>query len=155
MIIIYYANVGLSELEIPNEKNLVIYISECQNHCQNCHTPYLHEKYGDRLKENFNQIYSLYKNYITCVCFMGEGRLTQKIKNEFKYYCDLLHNENIKTALYCGRDCNIEGWMKIFDYIKLGSYQEKKGPLTNSKTNQLLYKKSGDKYENITYLFWK
>ena len=33
-----YASVGISELEIPTKKSLVIYISNCQHRCRNCHT---------------------------------------------------------------------------------------------------------------------
>ena len=69
----YYAGVGISELEIPNQKSLVIYISECQNKCTGCHTPYLHQRYGDLLKENFEDIFNLYYNYFDVLCIMGEG----------------------------------------------------------------------------------
>lgn len=151
----YYANVGLSELEIPNEKSLVIYISECQNCCKNCHTPYLQKKYGDYLKDNFDKFYNIYKNYITCVCFMGEGKENIDVKNEFKYYCNIIHSDNLKTALYSGRDCDIEEWMNIFDYIKLGSFQEDRGSLNSKYTNQILYKKIDNYYKDITNLFWK
>jgi len=134
---------------------LVIYISQCQNHCKECHTPYLNEIYGDLLSNNFEQIYELYKNYITCVCFMGEGKNNDDSKKEFRRYCEIIHNDNKKVALYSGRDCDIEEWMLIFDYIKLGSYQKDLGPITYKSTNQHLYKKCNNLYVDITYLFWK
>ena len=152
----YYALVGVSELEISNEKSLVIYISECQHRCNGCHTPYMHERYGDLLKGNFNNIYELYKNYITCVCFLGEGREDENSRKEFREYCNIIHKDNIKTALYSGRNCKIEKWMTIFDYIKIGSYNKELGTLYSKNTNQRLYKKvNKNKYENITYFFWK
>ncbi len=151
----YYNNVGVSELEIPLEKSLVIYISQCTNNCLNCHTPYMKEKYGDSLNKYFREIYLVYKNYITCVCFMGEGLNNQKTKEEFKKYCDIIHNDHKLTALYSGRDCLIEDWMEIFDYVKIGSYKEKYGPLTKKTTNQRLYKKINNQYKDITYLFWR
>lgn len=45
--------------------------------------------------------------------------------------------------------------MNLFDYIKIGSYQQDRGPLTSSKTNQKLYQKVNQKYVNITNCFWK
>lgn len=149
-----YATAGISELEIPNKKSLVIYISECRNNCKNCHTPYLHQKYGDLLKENFNELFAIYYNYLDVVCFMGEGKNAIQEHEEFNYYCNIVHKYNKEVALYCGRDCNIEKWMECFDYIKIGSYEEKKGPLTNKNTNQKLYKKENDIYQDITYMFW-
>ena len=59
------------------------------------------------------------------------------------------------TALYCGRDSQIENWMEKFNYIKIGSYQEEKGPITKQTTNQKLFKKENNKYVDITYMFWK
>lgn len=49
-----YVSVGISELEIPNSKSLVVYISNCQNKCYHCHTPFLNENYGDLLKDYFS-----------------------------------------------------------------------------------------------------
>ena len=128
-----YASVGISELEIPTKKSLVIYISNCQQRCKNCHTPYLHGPYGDLLKDNFEIILSTYYDYFDVVCFMGEGKETNEERSEMINYCNIIHNVNKKTALYCGRDCGVEDWMKEFDYIKIGSYQQKKGPITKKQ----------------------
>lgn len=149
-----YALCGFSELEIPCERNLVIYITNCQNHCAECHTSYMHDDYGDYLDEHFTEIYEAYKKQITCVCFMGEGYNLLSNHNEFKGYCDIIHNDNKLTALYCGRDCDIEEWMNCFDYIKIGSYIKKYGPIIKNTTNQRLYKKVNDKYIDITSIFW-
>lgn len=149
-----YALCGFSELEIPNERNLVIYITNCQNYCVGCHTPYMHDDFGDYLFDNFINMYEAYKSQITCVCFMGEGKNTKENHNEFKKYCDLIHKDDKLTALYSGRDCEIEEWMNCFDYIKIGPYIEKYGPLTEKTTNQRLYKKVNNKYKDITSMFW-
>ena len=150
-----YALCGFSELEIPDERNLVIYISNCQNHCPGCHTPYLNDDYGDELSKFFDEIYEAYKDQITCVCFMGEGKNTSQEHNEFNYYCNIIHKDKKLAALYSGRDCEIEEWMKCFDYVKIGPYIQKYGPLKKKTTNQRLYKKDNDKYIDITYKFWK
>ena len=136
-----YANVGISELEIPMKKSLVIYISNCQYNCKNCHASYLHNSYGDSLKNNFDTIFNVYYNYFDVVCFMGEGKESIEDKNEMIRYCEYIHSENKLTALYSGRDCNIENWMRYFDYVKTGSYKEDKGPITKCTTNQKLFQK--------------
>ncbi len=150
-----YASVGISELEMPTKKSLVIYISNCQHRCRNCHTPYLQNCYGDLLKENFETIFNVYYEYFDIVCFMGEGKETEEDKKEMLDYCTFIHSRKKMTALYCGRNCQVENWMDKFDYIKIGSYQEEKGPITESTTNQKLLKKENNKYVDITYIFWK
>ncbi len=150
-----YALCGLSELEIPEEESLVIYITNCQNHCIGCHTPYMHDDYGDFLSNYFDELYEVYKNQITCVCFMGEGYNTDENHIEFQKYCEIIHSDNKFTALYCGRNCEIESWMSCFDFIKIGPYIEKDGPLKKKTTNHRLYKKINNEYIDITYKFWK
>ena len=151
---IRYASVGLSEREILCEQNLVIYITECQNNCVGCHTPYMHDKYGDYLSDYFDEIFETYKSYITCVCFMGEGLNSNLTRKELIDYCRVIHQNGKKTALYSGRDCDIEDWMYCFDYVKTGSYQKEYGSLVFPTTNQKLYKKQNNKFENITSIFW-
>ncbi len=150
-----YASVGISELEIPTKQSLVIYISNCQHKCKNCHTPYLHDSFGDSLKDNFQTIFNIYYNYFDVVCFMGEGKESIKEKDEMIKYCKFIHDNKKQVALYCGRDCYIESWMKCFDYVKIGSYQEEKGPIVKKTSNQKLFKKENNKYKDITYMFWK
>ena len=149
-----YASASISELEIPMKKSLVIYISNCQYKCKNCHTPYLHRSYGNTLSNNFDMIFNAYYNYFEVVCFMGEGKEGINDRNEMIKYCKYIHNKNKLTALYSGRDCNIENWMNDFDYIKIGSYQEDKGPITEETTNQRLFKKTEKGYKDITSIFW-
>ena len=44
---------------------------------------------------------------------------------------------------------------KVFDYIKIGPYIEKLGPLNKETTNQRLYKRTDSGWEDITKMFWK
>lgn len=134
-----YDSAGLSEIEIPVEKNLVINITDN----------------GDLLLDNFNNIFNSYRKQISCVCFVGEGKIDFISKEEFKHYCQIIHRHEIKAALYSNRDVEIEKWMYIFDYIKLGSENNRYGPITKEGTNQKLYKKIEDEYRDITHIFWK
>ena len=65
------------------------------------------------------------------------------------------HEKGLKACLYSGRDVEIESWMGAFDYVKLGSYQSRYGPLSEKTTNQKFYKKQQGKYLDITEWFWR
>lgn len=152
---LYYTEVDLSTLEVPGETSICIYISGCQNHCANCHYPELRQNhYGDLLRRYFRDVISLYILRASCVCFLGEGANTQEEQEEFQVYCEEAHRFGFCTCLYSGRDTGIEPWMNGFDYIKLGSYQEKLGPLSSPATNQRMYQKNGAHYFDITHRFW-
>ena len=85
---------------------------------------------------------------------MGEGQ--ERDRHQLIEANKYIKKRGLKTCLYSGRDVTIEEWMKVFNYIKIGSFQKDKGPLYSKKTNQRLYKLAGDddKAEDITYLFW-
>lgn len=153
---LYFSDAGLSPLEVPNEMSLCIYISGCTNRCHNCHYPELQIfEYGNILRKSYLPLTELYSSYATCVCFLGEGANRNEEHTEFKDYCRIANGFGIKTCLYSGRNTQIEEWMQIFDYIKLGNYNEKLGPLDKPTTNQRMYKKTDDFYIDITSEFWK
>ena len=152
---LYYTEADLSPLEVPEEQALCIYISGCKNHCADCHYPELQRTdYGDPLKENMEKLLRLYLNYCTCICFMGEGENSTESRKEMRQYAMMAHACGRSTCLYSGRDTQIEDWMDCFDYIKLGSYQSKYGPLSQRGTNQKMYKRIGDRYQDVTVWFW-
>ena len=152
---LYYTEICLSPYEVPNHNSICIYISGCNNNCNNCHYPILKQNnYGDKLLENFCNIIHLYKSQATCICFLGEGKNTKIERKEFSQMVEIAKKHNLKTCLYCGRDTNIEKWMHIFDFIKLGSYKEKYGCLSCRTTNQKLLEKTKNEYIDITYKFW-
>lgn len=57
--------------EVPNEITLAINICGCPHKCKGCHSQYLWLDDGDILEKDLNDIIDKYKDYITCVCFMG------------------------------------------------------------------------------------
>lgn len=62
----------------------------------------------------------------------------------------------IKVAWYSGRqELSKEINVDNFDFIKLGPYQEEKGPLNNPNTNQKFYQVVEGELVDITYKFWK
>lgn len=144
-----------NSLEVPGEVCLCYHLSECQNRCVGCFSPELWESSDINLSDVYTDILLAYSKRITCVCFLGEGMNTEYEHTEFIYLCQEIHSLGFNTCLYCGRDCNIEDWMYCFDYIKIGSYKQSLGDLSERTTNQRLYRKTKYDYEDITYLFWE
>ena len=143
--------------EFPDEISLCINISNCKNHCANCHSQYLWKDIGEPLY--LETLYALIdKNEgITCIGLMGGDAEPNYVNILAKAVKDLY---NIKVGWYSGRqelDKSINP--KWFDYIKLGPYIEEKGSLNNPNTNQKMYKvehnNGSDALINITNKFWK
>lgn len=141
--------------EIPDEITLAINISNCPCHCSGCHSKHLWEDIGNPL--TFSALDSLIESNdgITCVCFMG-GDSTPAVINSLAAYCREKHG-NLKVGWYSGRDKLSEDIdVSNFDYIKIGRYDEKFGPLNNETTNQKLYKVGlNGTMINITDSFWR
>ena len=62
------------------------------------------------------------------------------------------HIKGLKTAWYSGRMHLPQGG---FDYVKIGPYIEEFGGLKSPTTNQRLYKRVGENWEDITSVFWR
>lgn len=154
-----YADVLIGFSEIPSEITLCINISGCIVKCKGCHSPYLAGDIGQVLDWQSLERFIKENIGITCICFMGGDNnpysvdcLAETVK--YKY-------PNIKTAWYSGRqllskDIHLYNW----DYIKLGPYDEEKGPLNNPNTNQKFYKvvrmsNGSRKMIDITHKFWR
>lgn len=138
--------------EIPDEITLAFNISNCLNHCVGCHSSYLKCDTGEELTSEKVSEYIEKNSGISCICFMGEG-------NDQNALLDLVdfiktNYPNLKLALYSGRQEVEESLYEKFDFIKIGPYIEELGPLNSRTTNQRLYKKFGDTWEDITYRFW-
>ena len=139
--------------EIPDHITLAINISNCQNRCPNCHSKELCGDIGEILNEDVLSSLIEKNNGINSVCFMGEGKdwnevikLAQFIRKKYS---------NLKIAIYSGRDKVEKIFFTTFDFVKVGRYDEKYGPLNKETTNQRLYEINGDIINDITYKFWK
>lgn len=157
-----YYNTEVVFEEIPTEISLAINITNCQNRCPGCHSPYLQNDVGTELT-NY-ELDNLIKASpgITCVVFMGEGNDIQTIEELSGI---VQHKYKLKTALYSGREYNqIEDHVwNSFDYVKVGPYKKEFGPLNDPNTNQRLYRMIKVEWlgantavkEDITHKFWK
>jgi anaerobic ribonucleoside-triphosphate reductase activating protein len=97
---------------------------------------------------------SVYRDRITCVCFIGEGTGTTKSIAELIKWCSIIISFGLKTGIYTGRDGRPQKWMNCFDYAKTGRYIQESGPLTSKNTNQNFFKNSSNGWTDITEVFW-
>ena len=133
--------------EIPGEVTLALNLSNCPCHCPGCHSPHLAEDIGEELNEELlDGLLDRYGSMITCVCFMGGDQAPKEVAQL------AAHVKSIKTAWYSGRMNMPEGG---FDYVKLGGYVESLGGLKSPTTNQRLYKRVENEWQDITSLFWQ
>ena len=132
-----YYNYDIVFQEVPDEVTLAINITNCPNHCKNCHSPHLWKDFGTELTENeIDRLAEIYRGDITCICLMGGDASKGEVEILAHY---IKHSLNLKVAWYSGRydkPLNIND----FDYIKLGPYIPEKGGLKSSGTNQRFYK---------------
>lgn len=140
--------------EIPDEVTLAINISNCTNRCKGCHTPYLQTDTGKELSySDIDELISANAG-ITCVCLMGEGNDKETFFKVAQYIAT--NYKNVKLAVYSGRE-NVEKWYsEVFDYVKLGRYDEHYGAINEKDTNQRLYMKTkyGDNTQTILGKGW-
>ena len=162
---IKYLDTAVVFSEIPDEVTLAIEITNCPGHCEGCHSPWLRDDIGEELTpEVLNELIS--KNQgITCVCFMGEGRDPEALK-KLAYGIKTRSDCPYKTALYSGSYELDKDYDRYFDYLKIGPYIAKHGPLNKETTNQHLYEIEREydpvsleciktERKDITYKFWR
>ena len=147
--------------EIPGEVTLALNLSNCPCHCPGCHSPHLAEDIGEPLTEELmNGLISRYGSMITCVAFMGGDSEPDEVAKWAEYIHQLpISKLQLKTAWYSGRtsfprEPRIPS-QPSFDYVKLGPYVEALGGLKSPTTNQRLYKRVRDEWQDITSTFWQ
>ena len=157
-----YTDVEVTFAEIPDEISLCINLSNCPNHCSDCHSKYLWEDVGEPL--NKEGLFKLINDNegITCVCLMGGDQAINSINWLAK--CMKESYPKLKVGWYSGKaklDENII--LDYFDYIKIGPYIKEYGPINVNTTNQRLYEYNevfsdytiGKCWRDITYKFWR
>lgn len=154
-----YTDIKITFAEVPDEITLCINISNCPCHCKGCHSEYLANDIGIMLNKSELRTLIESNTGISCVSFMGGDLYPKEVNTNAEFIKDTY--SNIKVAWYSGRqelskDINLAN----FDYIKLGPYEENKGPLNKRTTNQRFYKvfhfSTGKcKLIDITHKFWR
>lgn len=147
-----YYNYDIVFQEVPDEVSLAINITNCPNHCEDCHSPHLWEDEGTPLDTaELDRLMAIYRGNITCVCLMGGDRERALVEHLAHH---IHESTNLKVAWYSGRT-EMPSNEDDFDYIKLGPYIPKCGSLKERTTNQRLLKRTTDEWQDITSRFWK
>lgn len=149
-----YHNFDIVFAEIPREVTLALNITGCPNRCPGCHSPHLQAEAGRPLgEEELQGLIASYGGSITCVCFMGGDATPHEIARLAQ--CVRRLQPGLRTGWYSGRDALPEGFdPRSLDYIKLGGWVARLGPLTAPQTNQRLYRvDASGTMEDITALF--
>lgn len=141
--------------EVPGELTLAFSISGCPYKCRGCHSKYLWEYEGHYLIDEYYDVLDNYKDFITCVCFMGGDQN----EDELIKYCTKAHELGLKTCLYTGASYISNKLCDNLDYLKIGPYIEECGGLDKPTTNQKMYEVidggNGKDLIDITYKFSK
>lgn len=153
-----YTDTQVTFAEVPDEITLCINISNCPCHCKGCHSVYLAEDIGYWLTNAQIDSNVVANRGITCVCFMGGDSEPDQVNFWANY---IKEKYGLKVAWYSGRqELSKDIDLMNFNYIKLGPYDENKGPLNKRTTNQKFYKVfhfSTVRCEliDITHKFWR
>lgn len=148
-----YSDYSIVFQEVPNEISLAFNITECPHRCPGCHSSYLSESFGNYVDDDLSRLIERYKNYITCVCFMGGDQHMEDLLISLIYVKSL----GLKTCVYSGSSSEeiFDPLLPYLDYLKIGPYMEDQGGLASPNTNQVFYKVKNCHKENITNLFWR
>jgi anaerobic ribonucleoside-triphosphate reductase activating protein len=136
--------------EVPNEISLSFSITGCNLMCVGCHSAHLWKKdSGLHLDENeFKEIIYKYKDFITCIVFMGGEWYKEELINLLKISKTVF---NLKTCLYSGLDDVDDKIKEQLTFLKTGKWDRNLGGLDSLKTNQRFIDVVNNK--NLNYLF--
>ena len=139
--------------EIPGKVSLAVDVSNCPMRCPGCHSPYLQTNIGEELTTDIIDELIADNFGVNCFLFFGEGQDDSSFLDLAWHIRD--NHPTVEVALYSGRPEVPNTYWRVFNYIKVGPYVEKLGPLNHRTTNQRLYKVEGHNRVDITHLIWE
>lgn len=137
--------------EVPDEISYAFVLSCCPGMCDGCHSSELRQSLGTELTTDvISSSVASQARFITCVLFLGGDNDPQGLAELVRY----TKNLGFRTAVYSGMYNNSILWnLQELDYLKLGPWVAKKGPLGSSKGNQVMYFRDGNSLIDVTYKF--
>ena len=117
--------------EVPDYISYTFFVAGCPMKCKGCSWE---GKFSSKTEMNLSEYKSILKSQVgfcDAVCFLG-GEWEEDIVE----YLKIAKEMGFKTCLYTGKDKLEKEIMEQLNFVKLGSYQEKKGGLMKETTNQ-------------------
>lgn len=163
MALKYLGEPAVTFAEFPDEIALCFNITNCPGTCERCSEPELRLDIGDELTEEALDAYIARHPGITLVGFMGGDR----DHGEISALAEYLHDKhNLKVGMYSGMDFLDAALLDCLDYYKIGRWiapvgeprdwhKKNCGPIKFAFSNQLMFKKVGNCWANITCEFRK
>lgn len=153
-----YYNYDIVFQEYPDEVTLAINLTLCPNRCVGCHSAFLREDIGEELtNERVTALIDSYDGTITCVGIQGGDNDPEAVLSLCQYI-RAHYKGRIRTGWYSGRTWqpSPQQLAASLNYIKLGPYLPKYGPLSSPDTNQRFYRVSHNgELEDLTHRFAK
>ena len=158
----YLGEPTITFAEFPDEISLIWNLSNCPCHCEGCSEPELQTDIGDLLTDAV-LVEAVKKNPgITLIGFMGGDADTADLVELIKWIKK--NYPALKVGMYSGRDYLDLDLLNLLDYYKIGRWimpqgpsdswcKQVCGPLNFPNSNQLMFKRSGNKFVNITDKF--
>ncbi len=148
---VHYSEVDVTFSEVPNEVSLSISINGCGFHCVGCHSPHLQENSGNKLDiDALQELLEKYAEYVSVVTFLGGDNNPSLI--ELLNFLGLNYPQ-LKICIYTGNTSVSEELEACLDYLKVGSYIEDLGGLSDITTNQRMYELCDGERIDITHKF--
>ena len=135
-----YYNHDIVFQEYPDEVTLAINLTLCPNRCIGCHSAYLREDIGEALTpERITALIDANEG-ITCVGIQGGDNDPEAVLALCRYV-QAHYQGRIRTGWYSGRTWKPTPIQlkQSLNYLKLGPYIPKLGPLSSPTTNQRFY----------------
>jgi len=148
--------------EYPDEIALVINLSLCPNHCAGCSSTYLAADIGRELTEEVIQELISSHPGVTLIGFGGGDNDHEAVRN----LANFIHSLGLKVGMYSGRNFLDMKLLEVLDYYKIGEFRiftgpedtwknQTAGPICLPTSNQVMFKRDGDTWINITDEFRK
>lgn len=149
---IKYDDYMVTFTEVPDECSLCFNITNCPCKCEYCFEPWLQTDLGSELTTKVIKKALTKNKYCTCICFMG-GDADHTALADLITQCREIWPD-MKFAMYSGIQLMDLELAQKLDYYKVGPFNIQCGPLNKKTTNQRMYKKVDDMWEDITYRFY-
>lgn len=157
----YLGQPTITFAEFPDEISLVLNISNCPGTCKQCSEPELREDVGELL--TFSALDEIIRSHpgITLLGILGGDNDHAAVEELTKYVHEKHH---LKVGMYSGREYLDLNLLNLLDYYKIGRWimpegdyanwwKTNCGPITFTFSNQLMFKREGNKWINITSKF--